>query len=649
MEAIATMPVASRLRALLGRADPQAVAVWLLGFGLVVYLALNGGGYDPIVRNQLGIAAWWGVLLGLAVGALPLSRPRRGSWLALGLLAAYLAWVALSLTWTDAAQRTAEDVGRVATFLGIFALALSVRGSTGTRRMVAAVGAGIVVVTLVALLSRLHPAWFPGARETVDLLDQNRNRLAYPLGYWNGLASLVAIGLPLVLYVACSARHLLAQALAAAALPAMVLTLYFTFSRGGTLAAAVGLALFLALADDRLPKAATALVAGLGGAILIAGAHQRHALDAGLAGPVAHHQGDEMLAMTLVVCVGVGLIQAGLSLTLRHGRRPAWSQPSRRLSLSLLAVAIGVGAIVAIAAGAPGKASDAWQEFKAAGRIPHGAARFESFSSNGRWPFWRSTMKQDATAPLIGTGAGSFESWWAQHGTSGEFVKDAHSLYFETLGELGIIGLALIGGFLASILVVAARRYARAVRHRRTQLAAALAGCAAFCFGAAYDWLWELVVVPIAFLLLASVLVTAGDSARRKPLAWPARAAAAAAAVVAMVAIAIPLAASSSLEESRAKARLGDLSGALHAARDARRVEPFAAGPRLQEALALEAQHRFEAAASAARAATEREPLEWRAWTILSRIEAERGRPRAAVASYRQARALNPRSPLFDR
>jgi hypothetical protein len=51
------------------RFDPQAVAIWLLGFGLVVFLGLNGGGYDPVVRNQLGIAIWWGVLLGLAVGS----------------------------------------------------------------------------------------------------------------------------------------------------------------------------------------------------------------------------------------------------------------------------------------------------------------------------------------------------------------------------------------------------------------------------------------------------------------------------------------------------------------------------------------------------------------------------------------------------
>jgi O-antigen ligase len=649
MEATAAqIPVVSRQRSLLDRIDFQALAVWLLGFVLVVYLALNGGGFDPIVRNQLGIAVWWGVLLGLAVGALPLNRLRYGSWIALGLLAAYVAWVALSCIWTDTTGRTVEDLGRVITYLGVFALALSIRGSKGARRMVAALGAGIAVVAFVALLSRLHPAWFPDARETVEFLKSERNRLAYPLGYWNGVASLIAIGLPLVLYIACSARQIVTQTLAAAALPAMSLTIYLTFSRGGTLAAIVALALFLALAHDRLSKAATLLTAGVGAAILIAGVHQRDALDAGLGNSQAHHQGNEMLAMTLVVCAGVGLVQAGLALALRHGQRPAWTKPSRRASLALASGVLVTLVIFAIGAGMPGKMSHAWGEFKESKGPAHGVARFESFSSNGRWPYWQSALKEGKAKPLAGTGSGSFESWWAQHdGTTGGFVQDAHSLYLETLGELGIVGLVLIVSFLGWVLVAGGRRYLRAARRRRTQLAAVLAGCAAFCLGAAYDWLWELAVIPIAFLLLASVLVSAGERPRRAPFPFAARASGIVIALAAMVAIAIPLSSSSSLQKSQVEARAGNLSRALREASDAQRVEPFAAAPLLQQALVLEAQGDLRAAEAAAEAAVHREPHEWRAWVVLSRIHAERGRPRASLASYRRARSLNPRSSLF--
>lgn len=648
MEASQSTAVAGISRRHFGRIDFQAVAVWLLGFVLVVYLGLEGGGYDPILRDQLGIAVWWGILLGVAVGALPLNRLRYGSWVALGLLAAYVAWVALSASWSSTTEGTVDDLGRVATYLGVFVLSVSVRGSKGARRMVSALGAAIVVVALVALLSKLHPSWFPQADETARFLPDTRNRLAYPLGYCNGVAALVAIGLPLVLYLACSARHIVTQALATAALPAMALTIYFTLSRGGTLAALLALVVFIALAHDRMPKAVTVLVAAAGAAILIAAAGQRGALDAGLSGPLAYRQGNELLAMTLVVCAGVGLIQAGLAIALRYGSRPAWSQPSRRASLSLLGGTVAAAVIAAIALGAPGKASTAWHEFKGTKSMPQGAARFGSFSGNRRWALWQAALKENETAPLRGNGSGSFESWWAQHGTTGEFVQDAHSLYFETLGELGIVGLAMLVSFLGWILVAGARGCARATRERRTQLAAAFAGCAAFCLGAAFDWLWELAVIPISFLLLASVLVSAGERTRRAPLPISARLAGPTIALAAMVAIGIPLSAAGSLQKSQAEARAANFSGALREALDAQRVEPFAAAPRLQEALVLEAQHRLGAAATAARAATERGRYEWRAWLIRSRIEAERGEPAASVASYRKARSLNPRSALFN-
>jgi hypothetical protein len=652
MDAPATTTLASPrsgLQAYLGWVDPQAAAVWLLGFGLVVYLGLNGGGYDPIVRSQLGIAIWWGVLLGLAVGALPLTRFRAASWTALGLLAAYVCWVALSLIWTDQTHNTLEQVGKVVTYLGVFTLALSIRGEKGARRMVSAVGAGIVVIALVALVSKLHPAWVPASQETLQGAGKGTYRLSYPLGYWNADASLVAIGLPLVLYLASSARHTITRALAAAALPALALTIYFTLSRGGTLAAVFGVTLFLALAHDRLPKAATVVTAGIGSAILIAASHQRHALTENFGGAVAHHQGDEVLLMALVVCAGVGLLQAGLATALKYGERPAWTSPSRRVSLATLAGVAGIAIIAALALGAPGKASDAWQEFKSSEGPAHGTARLQSFSSNHRWPVWTSALEENASAPLIGGGAGSFEGWWAQHKDEPEFVQDAHSLYLETLAELGIVGFVVLVGFLLSVFVAGGRRYVRASSRRKTQLAAALAGCAAFCLGSAYDWLWQLAVIPIAFLLLASVLVSAGERRRSKPIPILARLGGGAFAVAAMVAIAIPLSSALALQKSQAEYRVGNLSGALDHASSARQAAPFTAQPWTQEALILESQGRLPEALHAAREATRAEPEEWRAWVVRSRLEAATGHPQASVVAYREARNLNPESPLFKR
>jgi hypothetical protein len=558
----------------------------------------------------------------------------------------------LSFSWTESSERTAADLGRITVFLGIFALALFVRGSSGARQMVAAVGSAITVVSLVALASRLHPGWFSDADETAKVLTSARNRLAYPLNYWNGLAILIAIGLPLMLHVATSAKSIAARALAAAVLPAMTLTLFFTLSRGGALAAAVALLVFLAFTSDRISKTVTLLLGGAGGTVLIAAATQRDALESGLANAAARHQGNEMLAITLLVCVVVGLLQAALSLRLDRGNRPGWMRPSERQAVWALGGGVLAALIVALALNAPGRTSDAWSDFKSREIPGNSTARLESFRGNGRYQFWSSAVDENATNPLKGTGSGTFEYWWARDGDLPGFVRDAHSLYLETLGELGIVGLALVAGFLGSILATGVSRAVRSARRRRSQLAAALAGCTAFCVGAAYDWVWELAVLPIAFLLLASVLVTAGDPSepsRDTAFPWPARLAVALASVAAIVVIAIPLTSASLVRESQDDVGAGDLAGALDAARSAERVQPYAATPYLQEALVLELRGELTGAATQARAATRREATNWRTWLILSRLDAERGDVRSSIAAYRRARALNPRSPLFAR
>jgi hypothetical protein len=633
------------------RADWSAVPAWLLGFGLIVYLGIKGGGYDPLVHDQVGIAVWWVVLAGVLVGALPRQRLSPLAWSALGLLTAFAVWTALSLGWTESAEQTFADLARVATYVGVLLLALLARGPGALRRTVAAMGAGIAVVAIVGLLSRLHPAWFPEAVDTARILDAH-DRLAYPLNYWNGLAALIAIGLPLLLQLAADVRSVALRALAAATVPALLLTVYFTISRGGIGASFVAVAIYIAFASDRLPKLLTTLLAGTGGAILIAAASQRDALQEGLLNAAAHRQGDEMLWMTIVVCAGVGLVQAGISLALVHDLRPRWTRVSRQRSLAFAAVGI-VALLVALAAvDAPGRVSNAWDDFKQPNSGPgEGHERLSSVAGESRYQFWSATVRQEETRPLAGTGSGTFEYWWSRDGTSGETVQDAHSLYMQTLGELGVVGALLLGAFLLSILIGGGAAVVRAGPAARSWLAAALAGCVAFCVTAGFDWMWQIPVLPVALLLLASLLMTArdeGSASRTSGFGLPLRIATAGVAGVAIVAIAIPLSSSSLLRQSQADARDGDLAVALTAARSAQNAQPDAASPRVQEALLLEAAGNLPAATVAARAATEREETNWRNWLVLSRLEAKQGHADAAVKAYLEAKSLNPRSPLFN-
>ncbi len=67
-------------------------------------------------------------------------------------------------------------------------------------------------------------------------------------------------------------------------------------------------------------------------------------------------------------------------------------------------------------------------------------AHLLSGSGSGRCQFWEAALDEWETKPVQGRGAGSYEAWWAQNGSFSYFVRDAHSLYVETLGELGVVG-----------------------------------------------------------------------------------------------------------------------------------------------------------------------------------------------------------------
>ena len=80
------------------------------------------------------------------------------------------------------------------------------------RHTIAAVGSAVAVVAGLAVLSRLRPDMFAGSGQTAAFLTGTHGRLAWPLNYWNGLAALMALGLPLLLAIATSARTLRSQA-----------------------------------------------------------------------------------------------------------------------------------------------------------------------------------------------------------------------------------------------------------------------------------------------------------------------------------------------------------------------------------------------------------------------------------------------------
>src|SRR5439155_2591966 len=75
--------------------------------------------------------------------------------------------------------------------------------------------------------------------------------------------------------------------------------------------------------------------------------------------------------------------------------------------------------------------------------------RLFSLSGSNRSEYWRVAWREYEDHPWLGGGAGSYQRFWLRHRRNGLPVLDAHSLYLETLAELGPFGLVLLVGALA--------------------------------------------------------------------------------------------------------------------------------------------------------------------------------------------------------
>src|SRR5262249_52950071 len=121
--------------------------------------------------------------------------------------------------------------------------------------------------------------------------------------------------------------------------------------------------------------------------------------------------------------------------------------------------------------------------------------------------------------------------FWADHRPTQGFTREAHSLYLETLAELGPVGLALLG---VALLVPLA-----ALRTRQEPLIAGTAGAyAAFLVHHAIDWDWKVTALALVGILCGTATVAGIREPDASPLSDRARAAfLAGCAVVAAIAV----------------------------------------------------------------------------------------------------------------
>jgi tetratricopeptide (TPR) repeat protein len=430
-------------------------------------------------------------------------------------------------------------------------------------------------------------------------------RLSQPIGYWNGLAIFAAMGALLALGFAARARSVAVRAVCAASLVLFLPTVYFTFGRGAWVALAAGLLVMIAAGPQRLQLLAVLAATAPATAAAVALASREPALThAGSNLALAAHEGHRLA----LVFVALAAVNAAAAFAVAIAEPRVEVGPIARMAAAGAAILVAVAACVAVFARFGSPVQLAHRAYEAFRKPPPAQtadlnARLLNFSGNGRAQAWRLAWDDARHHLLAGDGAGSYERYFLAHEPANvSRVRDAHSLYVETLSELGIVGLLLVLGMVA--LPFVALRRARALR-----VAPAVVGAyAAYIVHTGIDWDWELPAVTLVGLLSgATLLLAARHDDEARPLGTPLRIGVGVAAVCAAVFAGLTLVGNTALARSASSLSHGDPARAASSARRAHSFLPWSPAP----------------------------------WDALGRAELRQGRQQEAQASFRKAISID--------
>jgi len=597
----------------------------------VAALAADGGGFDPTSWGWSTVALLLVVAGSLVFGG---RRPAPLEWAFPVALAALGGWVCLSLLWSSDFSQTVLEGERMLLYVAGPAALLLLGRRSSVEGLLAALAVAITGICAYALAVRtLAPG--RGAYQVLSTDPEASFRLARPLGYANALAIFAAIGIVLALGFALRGRTLTARALGSAALVVLAPTLYFTYGRGAWPALAVGLVALVAVERDRLEAVAGLLAFGIAPAVAVVLASRAHAVTSAPGSVAAARHDGRLLAVALVVLAAVAALLP-LALDRVTGKIALGGSPRRALAAALAAAGIALVAAALVHVGGPRAAiRRAYHAFNAPAPLvkSNESQRLFSLSGSNRSEYWHVAWREIEAHPWLGGGAGSYQRFWLRHRRNALPVLDAHSLYLETLAELGPIGLGLLLGALAVPLA--------AVRRARSHpLAGAAAGAyVAFLLHAAIDWDWEMTAVTFAALACGVALLLAARGAAA-PLGRASRVPAIALAGI-LCAVAVGGYVGNQVAASASDALDAEhLGTAASDAKRARRWQPWSPEPwRLLGEAELQA-GRVGAARTSFLRGLQKDSRDWELWLDLAL--ATRGHERRAALDH--VAALNPLS-----
>ncbi len=618
------------------------VALAALPAALFLYLSFHAGGYFPTTTG-LGILVLVAALLVRTLGSAdpfrPLGRPLT---VGAGALTGYALWLLLSVRWSHAPQRAliAFDLALLYALTLVVASAVP-PGSSASKWMARGLAGAIVFVAAAALATRTLPDVF---HVTSGLANQ---RLSFPLTYWNAMGLLCAGGTILCLGLSGTREQPRAiRVLGTAAVPILAVAQFYTFSRGAIVAVTAGLVVYAVLRRSwTLVLALLAVVPPTVGALIAA-------YEANLLATTepttfaAAMQGHKVAWITAVCAVAAGALRAVLIKA--EGRAPGRHlDPERRRAIARAVIGVAVATILIAGALAhlPSRISADYRTFVrgAATGSTDLRARLTDPSNNGRTPLWNAALSGFEQDVFHGQGAETFEVWWDRVRSNGGYaVRNAHSLYLETLQEGGLVGIALLATALIALLVGLVKR-ARAPGGRFH--AAIAAAFVAWMLEAGVDWVWQIPAATVwVFALVGLALAPAAEPSERRGTPVPPRVAAAVGLLVLAIAPALVAGAQSRLTSSVAALDAGRCAQARSLSRSSLEILSVQPEPHSIIGLCEAKGGELGSASAELQRAISYDPSNWRYHYGLALIEAAAGAsPFAELAS---ASRLSPREAL---
>jgi O-Antigen ligase len=617
---------------------------------LIGALALTGGGAALDDRHLAGLAVWLLVAGLLVLGAAGRASLGRTFYWGSGLVLALAIFSGFSSLWSGSIELSVTEADRVLVYLGVL-LAAFLIAQTDQRRQ--RFGEGIVfaliAVALLGLGTRLLPHVFPVGEGL-----GSGPRLRYPLGYWNANGVTCGIAAALIPWLSRRSLTPALQWIAVACMPAVLLTLYFTYSRGGVLALLVAGGCLVALSHDRLWMVGTLAIGVIGALPAVLAVQARDSLADNIDSAATVDQGVVVLLFLLAGTALAVALFAGMRILARRrgtltGRAVEISRDPRTLRIAAIAAAVLALAAVATVGGR------AWDQFKSSDiEFPNQPQQhFGDLKGAGRHDFYRVAVDAFGEEPIAGHGAGTYQFSWVELRSIDNPVHNAHSLYLEAFAELGLIGGLLTLAMVGFLLWTGFAAWRAASGRARELNAALLAAALAVAVGMAIDWFWEIAALGAVFFLASGALLAARcvqlararaatDNGQAGTRGFGVAIGGLALAWITAVALIGPFLVEHEIHSSQAAAAEGNLGVAVERADTARSIEPWAASPYVQLALLAELEGDFATGAAQMTRAIDREEGNWLYYYLRGRIEHEGGDLAAAAADLRRAQELNP-------